>query len=258
LFPGAPVPKELIDFPGVSSDKHSMPATGGDIFIHVRAKNEALTYECLTQFMYFLRDITTTQEETHGFRYLEGRAIIGFIDGTEAPSMADSPRWAIVGEEDPEFVNGSYALLQKWVHDMDYWAALSTEMQEKAVGRHKFSDLELSDDEKSQDPAAHNVASKVEFNGEEQKIIRMNVPFSDPAHNYTGTIFIGYARRYAVTRTMLQQMADKNDFLLTFSQIISGQLFFIPSRDLLAEIADGEFGSPAVEEADIKLPVTPN
>jgi putative iron-dependent peroxidase len=258
LFPGAPVPKELVDFPGLSSNNHNMPATGGDIFLHVRAKNQAVVYECITQFMYFLRPITSTQEETQGFRYLEGRAIIGFIDGTEAPSLADSPQWAIVGDEDPEFVNGSYAFLQKWVHNMDYWASLTTEQQEKAIGRHKFSDIELSDDDKSQNPAAHNVASKIEFNGVEQKIIRMNVPFSDPAQDYTGTMFIGYARRWIVTKTMLQQMLDKNDFLLTFSQVVTGQLFFIPSRDLLGQIADGEFGTNPPDEADIKLPVTPN
>lgn len=258
LFPGAPLPKELVDFTGISGGGHNLPATGGDIFIHVRAKNEALVYECITQFMYFLRPITKTQEETHGFRYLEGRAIFGFIDGTEAPSLADSPQWAIVGEEDPKFVNGSYAFLQKWVHDMDKWASYTTEQQEKGIGRHKFSDIELPEDEKSQNPAAHNVASKVEFNGDEQKIIRMNVPFSDPAFNYTGTVFIGYARRWSVTKAMFQQMVDKNDFLFTFSQVITGQLFFIPSRDLLDEIADGKFGDNAPEEADIKLPVTPN
>jgi len=257
LFPGAPIPAELENFGGLASDKHTMPATGGDIFLHVRARNDAVVYECVTQFMQFLRPITTVQDETHGFRYLEGRAIIGFIDGTEAPAMADSPQWAIVGDEDATFANGSYAFLQKWVHDMDTWNSFTTETQEKFIGRHKFSDIELEDDEKSADPAAHNVASKLEQDGEEKKIVRMNVPFSDPAHNYTGTMFIGYSRHWTITKAMLQQMLDKNDALLSFSQIISGQLFFIPSRDLLGEIADEAFGPNPAPEADIKLPTTP-
>jgi len=257
LFPSAPVPAELETFSGLSQNDHTMPATGGDIFIHARAKNEAVVYECITQFMQFLRPISTVQDETHGFRYLEGRAIIGFIDGTEAPAMADSPEWAIIGDEDASFVNGSYAFLQKWVHDMDKWNSFTTETQEKFIGRHKFSDIELEDDEKSTDPTAHNVASKLEVDGEEKKIIRMNVPFSDPAHNYTGTMFIGYSRHWTVTKAMLQQMLEKNDALLSFSQIISGQLFFIPSRDLLGDIADEAFGPNPAEEADLKLPTTP-
>ncbi|MBC6498373.1 Dyp-type peroxidase [Weissella confusa] len=65
-------------------------------------------------------DVTTVIDETKGFRNFEGRAIIGFIDGTEVPSAADSAEVAVVGDEDPEFVNGSYAFAQKWLHDMDF------------------------------------------------------------------------------------------------------------------------------------------
>lgn len=177
--------------------------------------------------------------ETKGFRYLEGRAIIGFIDGTEAPAIEDAADYAIIGDEDPDFENGSYAFAQKWQHDMAFWEKLSVEHQEKAVGRHKFDDMELDDEDKLEN--AHNVASKLEIDGEEQKIIRMNVPFSDPALDYTGTYFIGYARHWQVTKQMLVQMLEKSDFLLTFSTLLSGQLFFIPSRDTLADIADGNF-----------------
>ena len=38
---------------------------------------------------------------------------------------------ALVGDEDPEFVNGSYAFAQKWLHNMDFWNKLKTEDQEK-------------------------------------------------------------------------------------------------------------------------------
>lgn len=121
---------------------------------------------------------------------------------------------------------------------MDFWQAMKTEEQEKAVGREKFTDLELEDDDKYKN--AHNVASKLEVDGEEQKIVRMNVPFSDAATGKTGTYFIGYARHWTVTKGMLQQMVTQRDFLLTFSTVQTGQLFFIPSRDTLAAIADGQ------------------
>ncbi len=52
---------------------------------------------------------TVTLDETHGFRYFEGRAIIGFVDGTENPSALDTPEYAVIGDEDPAFENGSYA-----------------------------------------------------------------------------------------------------------------------------------------------------
>lgn len=239
LFPNAKKPKELETYQTLTGAEYSMPASDGDIFLHIRASEEAVVYEIVRQFMKLLSPVTTVIDETKGFRYLEGRAIIGFIDGTEAPAIEDAADYAIIGDEDPDFENGSYAFAQKWQHDMAFWEKLSVEHQEKAVGRHKFDDMELDDEDKLEN--AHNVASKLEIDGEEQKIIRMNVPFSDPALDYTGTYFIGYARHWQVTKQMLIQMLEKSDFLLTFSTLLSGQLFFIPSRDTLADIADGNF-----------------
>ena len=237
LFPNATVPKQLETYTTLTGPEYSMPASEGDIFLHVRAGDEAVVYEIVRQFMVFLDPIATVIDETKGFRYFEGRAIIGFIDGTEAPAEFEAADYALVGEEDPEYINGSYAFAQKWLHDMDFWGKMKTEEQEKAVGRHKFDDLELDDGEKFHN--AHNVAAKIEVDGEEQKIVRMNVPFSDPSTGKTGTYFICYSRYWSVTKAMLQQMVDMSDFLLTFSTIQSGQLFFIPSRDTLGEIADG-------------------
>ncbi|GBG94219.1 peroxidase [Ligilactobacillus salitolerans] len=238
LFPDAPKPHELEEFTGLKGPKYSMPATPGDLFFHLRANNEAVVYEAQAQFRRFLADITDVQDETKGFRYFEGRAIIGFVDGTEAPQVEDAADYALIGAEDENYINGSYAFAQKWRHNMDFWDKLKTEQQEKAVGREKFTDLELEDEDKM--PNAHNVSSKIEIDGEEQKIVRMNVPYSDPASGNTGTYFIGYARHWEVTKQMCQQMVDTSDFLLTFSDLLSGQLFFIPSRPTLDQIAEGE------------------
>ncbi len=72
------------------------------------------------------------------------------------------------------------------------------------------------------------------------KLSVMNVPFSDPASDKTGTYFMGYARHWSVTKEMLQQMVDMSDFLLTFSTLKTGTLYFVPSRPTLDAIAAGE------------------
>ena len=102
----------------------------------------------------------------------------------------------------------------------------------------KFSDIELEDDEK--DPAAHNVVAQDNRDDEEHKIVRMNVPFAQPGHGVRGTYFIGYARYWDVTKTMLTNMFTQNDKLLDYSKPITGMLFFIPSLDTLDAIAEGE------------------
>ena len=55
-----------------------------------------------------------------------------------------------------------------------------------------------------------------------------------------GTYFIGYARYWDVTKTMLTNMFTQNDKLLDYSKPITGMLFFIPSLDTLDAIAAGE------------------
>lgn len=237
LFPTAKKPKELEDFQGVNGEHHTAPATPADLFLHVRAGQAATSYLVVDQIMSFLRPVVDVVDETHGFHYLEGRAIIDFIDGTENPVGEEAKEWAIIGAEDPEFINGSYAFAQKYIHDLDAWRALPTEVQEKYVGRRKYSDLELSDEEK--DPRAHNIISQDNRDGEEHKIVRMNVVFANPGEGVRGTYFIGYARHWDVTRQMVTNMFTQDDRLLEYSTAEKGQLFFIPSKELLGRIAEG-------------------
>ena len=238
LFPTAKKPKELEDFQGVNGEHHTAPATPADLFLHVRAGQAATSYLVVDQIMSFLRPVVDVVDETHGFHYLEGRAIIDFIDGTENPVGEEAKEWAIIGAEDPEFINGSYAFAQKYIHDLDAWRALPTEVQEKYVGRRKYSDLELSDEEK--DPRAHNIISQDNRDGEEHKIVRMNVVFANPGEGVRGTYFIGYARHWNVTRQMVINMFTQDDRLLEYSTAEKGQLFFIPSKEILGRIAEGE------------------
>ncbi|EJU28062.1 Dyp-type peroxidase [Selenomonas sp. CM52] len=238
LFPTAKKPKELEDFQGVNGEHHTAPATPADLFLHVRAGQAATSYLVVDQIMSFFRPVVDVVDETHGFHYLEGRAIIDFIDGTENPVGEEAKEWAIIGAEDPEFINGSYAFAQKYIHDLDAWRALPTEVQEKYVGRRKYSDLELSDEEK--DPRAHNIISQDNRDGEEHKIVRMNVVFANPGEGVRGTYFIGYARHWNVTRQMVTNMFTQDDRLLEYSTAEKGQLFFIPSKEILGRIAEGE------------------
>ncbi|WP_343595609.1 Dyp-type peroxidase [Acinetobacter sp.] len=242
LFPEQAKPKELKPFQEIRGEKHVAVATEGDLFFHIRADRQDICFELASMIHQQLQDITTSVDETHGFRYLDGRAIIGFVDGTENPEFQEAREWAVIGDEDPEFKNGSYAFTQKYLHNMEKWRALSTEEQEKVIGRRKFDDIELSDEEKPK--TAHNNVSKAhDAEGNELKILRANVAFAQPSKNEYGTYFIGYARTFSTTLTMLKNMFTGNedgavDRLLDFSTPISGCLFFVPTYDFLDSLGD--------------------
>ena len=71
--------------------------------MHVRSNDESVTYTVVDQIMEFLRPITSVVDETHGFHYEQGRAIIDFVDGTENPVGQEAVEWGVIGDEDPEF-----------------------------------------------------------------------------------------------------------------------------------------------------------
>ncbi len=244
LFPNQAKPKELETFKEIKGPKYTAVSTEGDLFFHIRADRQALCYELGSIIQEQLQDVIYPIDEVHGFRYFDGRAIIGFVDGTENPEPEIAADYALVGTEDPKFTGGSYAFIQKYLHDMEKWRGLSDEEQEKVIGRKKFNDVELADDVKPK--TAHNVVSKAhDRDGNELKIMRANMPFSNPSKNEYGTFFIGYSRKFSTTRQMLKHMfqgdTDGNlDRLLDFSTAKTGTLFFVPTVDFLDNLSDDE------------------
>ena len=75
-----------------------------DLFFHICADRQVLCYELGSIINEQLGKVTYPIDEVHGFRYFDGRAIIGFVDGTENPEPVIAAQWALVGNEDPDFI----------------------------------------------------------------------------------------------------------------------------------------------------------
>lgn len=239
LFPEQDNPKELKTFETIKGAKYTAVSTPGDILLHIRAKQMGLCFEFASIIDEKLKGVVDSIDETHGFRYMDGKAIIGFVDGTENPAVDENPyHFAVIGDEDPDFIGGSYVFVQKYIHDMTAWNLLPVEAQEMVIGRHKYNDVELSDEEKPQN--AHNAVTNI---GDDLKIVRANMPFANTSKGEYGTYFIGYASTFSTTHKMLENMfigdpVGNTDRLLDFSTPITGTLFFAPSYDLLAKLGE--------------------
>ncbi|HEX3989431.1 MAG TPA: Dyp-type peroxidase, partial [Verrucomicrobiae bacterium] len=199
-----PRPAELHPFREIRAGERHAVSTPADVLFHIRAKKMDMCFEMATQIMERIGGAVCAVDETHGFRYFEDRDLLGFVDGTENPRGEAALNAALVAEEDPQFIGGSYVIVQKYLHDMSRWNALSTEEQERIVGRKKLSDIELSD--KVKPSSAHNALTTIVENGREIKILRDNMPFGKPGHGEFGTYFIGYSRTPRITEQMLQNM----------------------------------------------------
>ncbi|MGA2891865.1 MAG: Dyp-type peroxidase [Xanthobacteraceae bacterium] len=238
---GQPRPAELHPFREIKAGARHAVATPGDLLFHIRAKRMDLCFELATQIMARLGEAVTPVDEVHGFRYFDDRDLIGFVDGTENPTAQTAIDAAYLGDEDALFAGGTYVIVQKYLHDVSGWNALSTEAQERIIGRTKLSDIELDDAVKP--TSAHNALTTIVEDGKEIKIIRDNMPFGRAAEKEFGTYFIGYARSPRTIEQMLENMfvgrpPGNYDRLLDFSFAKTGNLFFVPSATFLENVGD--------------------
>ena len=239
---GQPRPAELHPFREVRAGTRHAVSTPGDFLFHIRARYMDLCFELATQIMARIGNAVVPVDEVHGFKNFDDRDLVGFVDGTENPrgeAVADA---ALVGQEDAAFAAGSYVMVQKYLHDMKGWNALSTEAQENIIGRKKLSDIEL---EASVKPTcSHSSLTTIEENGKELKILRDNMPFGSAAQGEWGTYFIGYCRTPRTLEQMIENMfvgrpPGNYDRLLDFSRAVTGNLFFAPSATFLDALGDG-------------------
>jgi putative iron-dependent peroxidase len=254
---GPPRPAELHPFREFRAGTRHAVATPGDLLFHIRAKRMDLCFELATQLMARIGKAVSPVDEVHGFRYFDDRDLIGFVDGTENPRGAAAVDAVLIGEEDAAFAGGSYVIVQKYLHDLDAWNALSTEAQERIIGRTKLADIELDDSVKP--TSAHNALTTIEENGKEIKILRDNMPFGKPAHGEFGTYFIGYSRSPRTIEQMLENMfvgkpPGNYDRLLDFSRAVTGNLFFVPSATFLDDVTEEEAPAPAAAKPSPSTP----
>jgi porphyrinogen peroxidase len=245
---GQPRPAELHPFREIRAESRQAVATPGDLLFHIRAEREDLCFELATQIMMKLGNAVFPADEVHGFRYFDARDLLGFVDGTENPANEAAIDAAIVGEEDLMFAGGSYVIVQKYLHDLKGWNALSTEAQEKIIGRAKHSDVELDDAIKP--TSAHNALTTIVENGKEVKILRQNMVFGQVGQAQFGTYFIGYSRSPRTIEQMLENMfvgrpPGNYDRLLDFSRAVTGTLFFVPSLSFLETVTTDDRTSSA-------------
>jgi len=240
---GQPRPAELHTFREFRSGSRHAVSTPGDLLFHIRAKRMDLSFELATQITARIGNAVSAVDEVQGFRYFDDRDLLGFVDGTENPRGAAAADAVVIGDEDADFAGGSYVIIQKYLHDLDAWNAISTEAQERIIGRTKLSDIELDDSVKP--TSAHSALTTIVENGKEIKILRDNMPFGRPGYGEFGTYFIGYSRSPRTIEQMLENMfigrpPGNYDRILDFSRAVTGNLFFVPSATFLDNVADDQ------------------
>ena len=235
LFPNESMPDGLHAFIELRSGDRHFPSTPGDIFVMVKSTRMDLNYQASKYILSTFKPIANAIQDIQGYKYLDDRDFIDFVDGTENPKSVERAEAVIIDSE--PYIGGSFLIVQQYFDKQKKWDSLTTEYQEGVIGRTKMDDIEIAEHKKK--PYAHNVKSKVEIDGVEIKMLRQNRPFGNAMTH--GTMFIGFAKTANVIETSLKQMIEPGenghyDKLLDFVTAKTGNLYFIPPQLFLDKI----------------------
>ena len=230
-------PNKLVDFPAFSNQGRVAPSTPVDIWLHIRSQRHDVNYIVAKAFADSVSDQATVVEEVHGFRYLDSRDLIGFVDGTENPQGEQRAKVALVNDEDESFRAGSYIHVQRYVHDLAAWGKLEVKAQEDIIGRTKQDDIEYASEDKL--PSAHTKRTSLKDSEEQSiEILRHSMPYGTTSE--AGLYFVSYARDPANFTLMLSSMINgdgegHHDHLMDYTHAVTGAAFFAPAKTFLTD-----------------------
>ena len=220
-----------------------MPVVPADILIHIASARSDLCFAMSQSFFHGIQNQVEVLDERVCFRYLDGRDLTGFIDGTENPQFPDDrDEVALLDDDAGVFAKGSFVFAQRYVHNLENWKRLKVDAQEHVIGRTKLESIELDDDVKPDN--AHIARAVIEDDeGEELEILRHSLPYGD-GQGEQGLFFIAYTKDLTRIDKMLVRMFGTSgdgihDRLLHFVTPVDGAYFFAPSENLLEEVLEG-------------------
>lgn len=179
---------------------------------------------------------------------------------------------AFIGAEDPEHLNGSFCIVQEYIHDLDKFNRLSEQEQNVVFGRRKDNGAFIESQTNPLDgginsdyPRAHIVRAHIRETGENGEadmdpciqnvpgaslaplqIFRQAASFGS-ATGERGLYFVAYCRYTETFELILSRMIGHDitwpgsshdvDHLLEFTGARTGQFFYMPNLEELSSLA---------------------
>lgn len=240
LYPDAR-PQELKPFTDLHCDDRVAPANSYDLYIEIRGDRADVNHIVSDKVCSLFSDSVELIEQIRGFRFLDGRDLTGFVDGTENPRGQHRRNVALLtNEQDAQFAAGSYLHIQRYRHNLKLWNRVDLKGQEDVFARTKFNNEEYSAENKL--PTSHiKRTSLKDEHGQPIEIVRQSMPYGDM--KVQGLFFVSYCHSSTPFELMLHSMVHGDgegnfDHMLKYTQAETGASFFAPSLNFLANLAN--------------------
>ncbi|MEW6990244.1 Dyp-type peroxidase [Colwelliaceae bacterium 6441] len=234
-------PKLLKSFNEIKCDDRIAPAVNYDLYVEVRSDRADVNHIVAGKVCALFADSVELIEQVRGFRFLDGRDLTGFVDGTENPQGRHRRNIALIkDEDDTQFSGGSYLHIQRYRHNLNLWNRLKVKEQEDVFARTKIDNEEYTSENK---PATSHTkrANIKDVDGKSIEIVRQSMPYGDM--KLQGLFFVSYCHSPLPFEMMLKSMIESDehgdfDHLLKYTQAETGAAFFAPSLNFLAKLGD--------------------
>lgn len=234
-------PALLTPFPAMNSDDRVAPTNSYDIYIEIRSDRADVNHIVSTKVCQLFGDSVELIEQVQAFRFLDGRDLTGFVDGTENPKGLHRREVALVKDkDDANFAGGSYLHTQRYQHNLTLWGSLAEHEQEEVYGRTKLDNVEFDSVDKAL--TAHTKRTSLKDDqGKSIEILRQSMPYGDMKRK--GLFFVSYCHSSKPFELMLKSMIHGDghghcDHLLKYTEAETGSAFFAPSLTFLTHVTD--------------------
>lgn len=216
----------LSKFPSFAEAKVDVPATPAAAWCFLRGEDPGELLQRGRKLAELLAPGLYVSESFDSFKYREGRDLTGYLDGTENPKPELAPEVALLSGQGAGLDGGAFVSVQRWVHDLSYFASWPQQQQDHAIGR-RLSDNEELDDAPI---TAHVKRTAQESFSPEAFMLRRSMPYT--CGEDEGLMFVSFARSLQPFEDQLRRMVGAEDgqvdALFRFSVPVSGANFFCP------------------------------
>lgn len=239
LYPHAR-PADFEPFSPLSVDDLAMPAIPYDVLLKIRADRYDVLHLAIQQCYQLLMPHLELVEQTHCFRFMDGRDLTGFIDQPQPPRGRKKRELALINEtKQPEFAQGSYLFYQRYRLDLNRWQQLTQAQQEAIIGQRKLDGQQLPTAQLHEHSHAVK-AAVVDASGQYYPLVFQNMPYGQLKSQ--GLVILACSADPSaylawLSRRLGDAAGQNYDLLLDYVQADSGAAFFAPSVSFLEDSA---------------------
>ena len=229
----------LTAFPAMAGAGVTVPSTQSALWCWLRSETDRGDLVLRTHaIQQALSPALQLQDIVEGFRHGGhdgglGKDLTGYEDGTENPTGEEAIETALLGADGGALAGSSFVAVQKWVHNMAGYAALSRADADDIIGRRLDDNEEIEEAPES----AHVKRTEQEGFEPEAFVVRRSSPWSSPEGE--GLMFIAFGHSTDAYERQMRRMAGLDDGitdgLFKISTPVTGGYYWCPP------VVDGRF-----------------